>query len=603
MAVVDGRRRAPGTAAAADANGRAPYRVQYRQLNDPWYLSALFWVWAAFLPPYLVLRVIWTNWGIFLGPMALALELFTILLTVFCNITLRRVYVPVHRPTDVSRFVVDCLIPTHREDVALIEPSVIAAKRIRGLRRILVLGNFDREEVRDMCRRHGVAYHSRGTNLHAKAGNLNNGLRHTDADFVLLMDADHMARPEILERLMGYFDDPRIAYAQAPQLYYNTEALVFRPQHGSRTGWTEMQTFLLSHQLGKNGWEACMFIGSTGVLRRAALDEIDGFATGTATEDVHTSLRLHSHGWKSVYTPEPLGFGLEAGNLKEFHNQRHRWAAGSFNLLFISKDSPLRARGMTMFTRWNFLYGILAHFSGLVRLGFVLLPALTLLTLLNPVTIPYWYYGPFFFVWYAMTVTLAHVLNRRTSDFRYLDSYQYGCMFAQITGMKGLFTLSRYLWTPKFGVRRVGHWAKWALWGVAALMGAALARGVQLIVTDGLSSLVFWCMLFLLMQAGFLLAFLIYLERFERNPQRAVHADLHGEAKYRYVMEQYALRRIGPTSAVLDRPLKPTAAPRVPLPAQATALPAQATTLPAQATALPAQATALPHGDDARASR
>ena len=61
------------------------------------------------------------------------------------------------------------------------------------------------------------------------------------------------------------------------------------------------------------------------------------------TEDIHTSLRVHAKGWRSVFVSEPLAFGLEAQSLREFYAQRRRWAVGSLTLLFRRADSPLRS--------------------------------------------------------------------------------------------------------------------------------------------------------------------------------------------------------------------------------------------------------------------
>ena len=48
-----------------------------------------------------------------------------------------------------------------------------------------------------------------GGSWHAKAGNLNNALMQTHGDFVLILDADQIPSPEILDRTLGYFDaDP-----------------------------------------------------------------------------------------------------------------------------------------------------------------------------------------------------------------------------------------------------------------------------------------------------------------------------------------------------------------------------------------------------------
>lgn len=547
---------------AANAQCDVPaYRVQYRQVRNPWYLRVLFMLWVVCVPPYVVIRLGVVNWHSWLGPVALALDAVALLLLVMFNFLARRLYVPVHRTVELSRFVVDALIPTHMEQVSLIEPTIIAAKRVRGLRHVVVVANFERAEVRELCDRHGVRYFARGTNEYAKAGNLNNALKHTDADFIMIVDADHMARPDLLERLMGYFDDPRIAYAQAPQTYYNTESFLFRPQHGKEAGWTELQGFYHCMQLAKNGHEAPIMVGCTAVLRRAALDQVGGFAQGTPTEDIHTSLRLQALGWKGVFTPEPLAFGLEAANQKEYHSQRNRWAAGTLNLLFLSPDSPLRVRRMKLGVRLHFLYGICIHLGGIMRLSSVLLPLLVLFTLQNPVSIPYWYYGPFFTTWMVITLTLAYLHSRGATHPLYGDAYAFGSAFATATGARGLFIPTRHFASSRKLTTRVeSHWSKWALWALVGLTALALARGWYAAATGGLSPLIAWSSAFAVFNSFYLLSYLVILTRYETHPPVAEHARHEGEDKYRYVMDRFDAGEIGTPEALLNRPLSPTAA-------------------------------------------
>jgi cellulose synthase/poly-beta-1,6-N-acetylglucosamine synthase-like glycosyltransferase len=537
--------------------------VQYQRVADPWYVTALFYLWLVLIGPYTVFRIAVVNWHNGLGPVALLGDLFGLLLIGTFIVTSRRLYVPVHRPVDVSRFVVDCLIPTHREAVSLIEPTVVAARRVRGIRDVVVVGNYQRDEVEEMCRRLGVRYFSRGTNEFAKAGNLNNGLRHTDADFVMVLDADHMPRPEFLERTLGYLDDPAIAYVQAPQTYYNTESFLFQPMRGRPAGWTELQPFYYGAQLAKNGWEAALFVGSTAVLRRSALDQVGGFAQGTPTEDVHTALRLHARGWRSVFTPEPLAFGLEAANMKEFHTQRHRWAAGTLNLLFRSPDSPLRAPGMTLATRINYLYGICVHLGGALRLSYLLLPVFCLYTLLNPVSVGYWLFGPLFATVFFLQLALTHLHNRGSSHLLYSDAYQFGSSLATLTGAKGVFLRQRHFASSrKVVLRAESHWAKWVLSGMAVLSLGAVGRGLYLCCTGRFSAFVAWCSFFALLNSIQIIVFLVLLRRYERRPVHAPHATLEGEDKYTYVMQRLAAGEIGPPDHVLHRPLEPAAASR-----------------------------------------
>ena len=56
---------------------------------------------------------------------------------------------------------------------------------------------------------------------HAKAGNLNNALLATEGEFLLILDADMVPKPEILDRTLGYFRDERMGLVQTPQYFVN----------------------------------------------------------------------------------------------------------------------------------------------------------------------------------------------------------------------------------------------------------------------------------------------------------------------------------------------------------------------------------------------
>ncbi len=78
--------------------------------------------------------------------------------------------------------------------------------------------------------------------------------------------------------------------------------------------------------------DCCTFCGSCAVLRRAALDDIGGFAAGTFAEDLHTSLRFHKRGWRSVYHRESLAFGLSPSNIDQYLAQSLRQARGAMQV-------------------------------------------------------------------------------------------------------------------------------------------------------------------------------------------------------------------------------------------------------------------------------
>jgi cellulose synthase (UDP-forming) len=122
---------------------------------------------------------------------------------------------------------VDVLITTYDEPPELVRLSVRDAKRITyphplGLR-VVVLDDGRRQAVREMAREEGVDYLTRPGNVGYKAGNLRNGLEHTDGDFVVICDADTRPLPGLLDETLGYFRDPAVAWVQTPQWFYDID--------------------------------------------------------------------------------------------------------------------------------------------------------------------------------------------------------------------------------------------------------------------------------------------------------------------------------------------------------------------------------------------
>ncbi|HET7752534.1 MAG TPA: glycosyltransferase [Anaeromyxobacteraceae bacterium] len=120
---------------------------------------------------------------------------------------------------------VDVLIATCNEPVDLVRLSVRDAMRLaypHALElRVCVLDDGRRHSMREMALEEGASYVTRDTNVGYKAGNLANGLEHTDGDLVVICDADTRVFPNLLEETLGHFRDPSVAWVQTPQWFYD----------------------------------------------------------------------------------------------------------------------------------------------------------------------------------------------------------------------------------------------------------------------------------------------------------------------------------------------------------------------------------------------
>jgi cellulose synthase (UDP-forming) len=278
---------------------------------------------------------------------------------------------------------VDVFIPTINESEAMVRQTLLAALHLDYPHETWLLDDGNRPEMAQLAQELGARYLARNNNDDAKAGNLNYALTHSSGEFIAIFDADHAPQRHFLERTLGYFADHRVAFVQTPQDFYNLDSYQHRRQGHGRRIWTEQSLFFRIIQRGKDYWNAAFFCGSCAVLRRSALQAIDGFATGTVTEDLHTSLRLHMQRFRSVYHAESLAFGLAPDTVSAFLGQRIRWGEGAMKVW--RSEGLLFNRRLTLPQRLNYFASVLTYFDGWQKLVFYVAPAIVLLTGLLPI--------------------------------------------------------------------------------------------------------------------------------------------------------------------------------------------------------------------------
>jgi cellulose synthase (UDP-forming) len=278
----------------------------------------------------------------------------------------------------------DVFIPTINEPVDMVRRTVMSAMRMKHVGQVWLLDDGNRAEMADLARQLGCRYLARTENSHAKAGNLNNALGHCTADYIAIFDADHAPAASFLDETLGFFTDPGVAFVQTPQDFYNLDSFQHRVDRRESLVWSEQMLFFRVIQRGKDRLNSAFFCGSCAVISRKALEDIGGFATGTVTEDIHTSLLLHKRGWKSVYHARSLAFGLAPSTAIPFLKQRLRWGQGAMQMW--RREGVLTTAGLTWQQRLSYLATLLAYFEGwqravlfmgpVVVLGFGVMPIL-----------------------------------------------------------------------------------------------------------------------------------------------------------------------------------------------------------------------------------
>ncbi|MGZ4451849.1 MAG: glycosyltransferase family 2 protein [Nocardioides sp.] len=229
----------------------------------------------------------WGAWWIAV-PLVVA-ETYSLIDSLLFGLTMWRLKERPEPPPAPDGLTVDIFIATYNEPLDLVMRTARAAKAVRYPHRTWILDDGDRAELRAMAEAEDIGWITRsadwaGMPRHAKAGNLNNALLATEGEFLLILDADQVPLPDILDRTLGYFNDDRMALVQTPQWFVNVP--------DSDPLGSQAPLFYGPIQQGKDGWNAAFFCGSNAVIRREALMQL-GVAryVDEVTIGVHRALR------------------------------------------------------------------------------------------------------------------------------------------------------------------------------------------------------------------------------------------------------------------------------------------------------------------------
>ena len=225
-------------------------------------LNYIAWRWAASLN--------WDAWWIAL-PLVVA-ETYSLIDVMLFGMTVWKLKIRKEAPQPPHDATVDVFITTYNEDLDMVLTTALAAQKIRHPHSTWILDDGARPELKALCEQHGLGYVTRSEDWtkdlprHAKAGNLNNALMVTHGEFLLILDADQIPEPDILEKTLGYFNNRRVALVQTPQYFSNVP--------DSDPLGSQAPLFYGPIQQGKDGWNAAFFCGSNAILRREALMQL-----------------------------------------------------------------------------------------------------------------------------------------------------------------------------------------------------------------------------------------------------------------------------------------------------------------------------------------
>jgi len=317
---------------------------------------------------------------------------------------------------------VDVFIPTYNEPEFVLRRTIIGCQAMEyANKRIYLLDDTHRPEIRSLAAELGCEYMTRPDNRHAKAGNLNHAFAQTDSDLIVVFDADFIPTRNFLTRTVGFFQAEQVALVQTPQSFYNPDPIA-RNLGLENVLTSEEEVFYRQIQPIRDAAGSVICSGTSFVVRRTALEAAGGFVTESLSEDYFTGIRLSAQGYQLVYLDEKLSAGLAADNMASHAAQRLRWARGTLQAFFI-ESNPLTIRGLTPLQRLAHLEGLLHWFTSLSRVGFLIIPLAYSFLNVIPVRATEAQLLYFFLPYYVVQLSVFSWLNYRSRSAILSDIY------------------------------------------------------------------------------------------------------------------------------------------------------------------------------------
>jgi cellulose synthase (UDP-forming) len=362
---------------------------------------------------------------------------------------------------------VDVFIASYNEEMELLRYTIVDAKRmvypfsdVRINVYLLDDGRRDgrdpnKENVKEMCEQEGIFYLTRESNAGYKAGNLKNGLRHSNGDLFVILDADTRPFKNYLVNTLGYFRKHDVAWVQSNHWFYDTTGAIPLSEYliktfnirslpvknflrvftrkvktGEDIFGNDPRQFYEVIQRRRAYHNASFCCGACSIHRREAVMEnaLKQFSAETikktktdkkqdhkkivldtditpfmyhASEDLYTSMVMHSDRskkWRSVMHPHVECKLLSPQDIGTYVKQRTRYAEGSIDIFL--HDNPIFKRGLNWRQRVCYFHSVWCYFSCLWLACFLFAPVAYYLFDVLPVSCTssefFSYFLPFF---------------------------------------------------------------------------------------------------------------------------------------------------------------------------------------------------------------
>jgi cellulose synthase/poly-beta-1,6-N-acetylglucosamine synthase-like glycosyltransferase len=235
---------------------------------------------------------------------------------------------------------IDVIVPAHNEERVIVY-TIKSLLQSEGVNlRIIAVDDGSTDGTLEVLRREfanepkvRVVTQKNG----GKASALNHGLRLSDAEVVVTLDADTIFTHDCIKNLVHPFVDPTVT------------AVAGNAKVGNRinilTRWQALEYIMSQNFVRRaNSLINCITVvpGAVGAWRRDVLLKVGGYHPDTLAEDGEITIRVLEAGGRIVYADGAVAWTEAPQNLRNLFRQRFRWMYGTFQTAWKHRKITFR---------------------------------------------------------------------------------------------------------------------------------------------------------------------------------------------------------------------------------------------------------------------
>jgi cellulose synthase/poly-beta-1,6-N-acetylglucosamine synthase-like glycosyltransferase len=203
-----------------------------------------------------------------------------------------------------------------------------------------------------------------------KSGALNAALEIARGDVIVVFDADHKCRSDVLKRLVRHFADPRVGAVQGRCIVRNSEESSL-----AKTIAIDYYCGYLVNEYGRQSlYRLPAYGGANCAVRTTSLRALGGWNEASVTEDTDLTLRLVLNGERVRYDVTAIDTEEGVPTFRRFWRQRYRWARGHQEAWLEYRKSVWRSPVLSNVEKFETtMFLLVYHVPLLCSLGLLLL--------------------------------------------------------------------------------------------------------------------------------------------------------------------------------------------------------------------------------------